>query len=605
MRLPRLALLALLSLLALALRWGPAGRDGFSPDEEITVFAVRGISSEGAPRLPSGVLYERGVLYSYAAWAAGQIFGHGLPAYRLPSLLAGCLVVPLAAVLAQRLGGSALLAGLAACGATWLIVASTWARFYGFFVASFLATTLAFLGGRPGARRERWFLVGLLATRLLHEMGVALVALPLFACLQQDAPDDRRRSCLLLLRSLALLLALQLLLALLQGDLTHMPTTGILGSSTGSLRLAVTSIATSSVAERILVLAAAILLGVVLRRLRAPWLLCGAAVACAASLSLGVLWVVALGLWLARPSEARVVIGGAALASAATIGIWTVHMAITSAAPASLSLAWSLAQAGLAYPFPAGRFLVLHWPVAVAAAVVGAAAGYRRPEVRTAAFLGLACVVFLGATPLGPKHRYFLAVVPLLFALAALLPGAVARLVLRPNLAKALYGGVAALLLVALLGEHEWANRDDRLLERRPGARVSTLRTTAFEGWAAPLRSIPSEATLVCNDDLACLLAGRRADYWWLSSEHEATLYGMRQGATRRSVYTGARILAGEELAGLAQRHGDEVWLAVMESVKYGSPDPDRSFPFDEGWRVDQVPAAQGMKLWRARRTGS
>jgi len=61
---------------------------------------------------------KRGVLYSYASWAAGQIFVTGSPAYRLPSLLAGCLAVPLTAVLAQRLGGSALLAGLATCGAT-------------------------------------------------------------------------------------------------------------------------------------------------------------------------------------------------------------------------------------------------------------------------------------------------------------------------------------------------------------------------------------------------------------------------------------------------------------------------------------------------------
>ncbi len=44
-------------------------RPGYSVDEEFTVFAVRGIQAHGLPLLPSGLLYDRGIAYSYASLA--------------------------------------------------------------------------------------------------------------------------------------------------------------------------------------------------------------------------------------------------------------------------------------------------------------------------------------------------------------------------------------------------------------------------------------------------------------------------------------------------------------------------------------------------------
>jgi len=67
-------------------------------------------------------------------------------------------------------------------------------------------------------------------------------------------------------------------------------------------------------------------------------------------------------------------------------------------------------------------------------------------------------------------------------------------------------------------------------------------------------------------------------------------------GGHLASVYTGARILAGEELAGLAQRKGTRSGWRSGKAVKYGSPDPAGPFPSTKAGRVDQVPAAQGMK---------
>jgi len=54
-------------------------RPGYSLDEEITYFAVQGIRRHGLPLFPSGVLSERGLPFSYAAWAAGFLFGHDVP----------------------------------------------------------------------------------------------------------------------------------------------------------------------------------------------------------------------------------------------------------------------------------------------------------------------------------------------------------------------------------------------------------------------------------------------------------------------------------------------------------------------------------------------
>src|SRR5581483_7113175 len=70
---------------------GTVTRAGFSPDEEITAAAVRGISATGLTPLPSGLLYLRGVPYSYAAWLAGAALGQTLAAYRWASVLCAAI----------------------------------------------------------------------------------------------------------------------------------------------------------------------------------------------------------------------------------------------------------------------------------------------------------------------------------------------------------------------------------------------------------------------------------------------------------------------------------------------------------------------------------
>ena len=76
----KLLLVPILIVLALAASQLP--RAGYSTDEEFTLFAVSGIESSGLPLLPSRLLYDRGVAYSYAAWIGGAIVTPSLPTYR-------------------------------------------------------------------------------------------------------------------------------------------------------------------------------------------------------------------------------------------------------------------------------------------------------------------------------------------------------------------------------------------------------------------------------------------------------------------------------------------------------------------------------------------
>jgi len=66
---PRVPLIAALLLLC-GLASLVIARPGYSPDEEITAVLSRAIGARGAPVLPSGILYHRGVPYLYLAWLA-------------------------------------------------------------------------------------------------------------------------------------------------------------------------------------------------------------------------------------------------------------------------------------------------------------------------------------------------------------------------------------------------------------------------------------------------------------------------------------------------------------------------------------------------------
>jgi hypothetical protein len=596
-----LCLFLTLALLALILRVGSVVRDGISPDEEITLFAVRGISSEGAPRLPSGVLYDRGLLFSYLAWGAGRVFGDNLVSYRLPSLLAGCAIVVLTAKLALRIGGSPLLAGLLACGATWLVAASTWARFYGLFVACFMVTMDMLLGRSDDARRDVWFLCGLAAVRFLHEMGVILVVLPLFFFLQ-SAPGTPARSRFrrLLLKAILTLVLIHLLLGVFRGDIAAavVPVASLDGSY-GAPRLLPSLYSSSSTVGLVLLGAGALAIGCLLRLCRAPWLLCWTAVVCAATMNLGLLGVAIIGLLLARPQQLRTIAATGAFACLASLILGVAFFIVQTGAAFSTNVIYSLVLAGFVFPFAALVYLLTHWPLVMTTALTGLIIGWRRTEVRAIGFLVMGSLVFLGAFISGSKPRYFMILYPLLFSLAALVPQLMRRIISRRRgvliVARI---GISLLLLGALLFEHERGSRDSALLEPGGPCGLSRLRSAPLRIWTAVLHKIPLRGLVICNDDLVCLLLGRRADYWWLGSNTEIEAYGIREEGIWRSVYTGIPMLTDKEVVStLALKRDDAIWIVVVDTAKYGRVDPLRLVPSKGSWSLVKICEVEGMRL--------
>ena len=127
-------------------------RAGYSVDEEFTVFAVRGIQAEGLPILPSKLLYDRGLAYSYASGVAGAVSNSELPAYRALSLLSALASVLLVLTMVRRLAthrAALLAAALVAISLPFWATATT-GRFYAPFLAVYLCGLFGFAKVQAG-----------------------------------------------------------------------------------------------------------------------------------------------------------------------------------------------------------------------------------------------------------------------------------------------------------------------------------------------------------------------------------------------------------------------------------------------------------------------
>jgi Dolichyl-phosphate-mannose-protein mannosyltransferase len=109
-----LATVLLLTLVAGAVRvpalFGPDGR--LTKDEARLTLAAKGVLANGWPRLPSGRFYSRGLVNAYVMAPSLAWLGPHDSAARLPSALAGALLVPAIFLLGRVLGGTPV--GLAA-----------------------------------------------------------------------------------------------------------------------------------------------------------------------------------------------------------------------------------------------------------------------------------------------------------------------------------------------------------------------------------------------------------------------------------------------------------------------------------------------------------
>lgn len=179
-----LVAVVLLTVLALWIRQdGLQGWDGtLTVDEARLAMAARGVVETGLPRLPSGWVYTRGLLATYLTAPSLALLGETDFAARLPAVLAGTALIPLAFLLgrevAGRLGG--LFVAAIFVGHSSFVIWSRAAWFYALFVTLFAAALLLILRvHRTGNTRDQLLagmFVGLSA--YAHEVGVFLL-LPL------------------------------------------------------------------------------------------------------------------------------------------------------------------------------------------------------------------------------------------------------------------------------------------------------------------------------------------------------------------------------------------------------------------------------------------
>ncbi|MGE3269189.1 MAG: ArnT family glycosyltransferase [Chloroflexota bacterium] len=164
---------------------GLQGWDGtLTIDESRLAMAARGVLESGLPRLPSGWIYTRGLLATYLTAPSLALLGQTDFAARLPAVLAGAALIPVAYLLgregAGRVGG--LFVAAFFVGHPSFVVWSRQAWFYAVYVLLYAAALLFILRAqRTGSSRDQVLagaLVGLCA--FSHEVGIFL-GLPLAA----------------------------------------------------------------------------------------------------------------------------------------------------------------------------------------------------------------------------------------------------------------------------------------------------------------------------------------------------------------------------------------------------------------------------------------
>ncbi len=515
-------------------------RPGYTPDEEYTLFAVRGINAHGVPLLPSGLLYDRGLAYSYLSWLAAALSGVELPAFRALSLLSGAAVLVVGFLLVRTSVSAA--AGVASA----LLVAASlpfWAAITtGRFYAPFLLTCVAILAvvsrlrsgppapastrshlpapvrtcPHPFAPARTWLALTCLAflSRLTHELAFTLMAIPAAGLLLDWRPRPTPDPL---------------------GNLPHLRLwctiaasigIGVLGAQSAltALHYAVPSgdAGGDTMIQRFFVWQ-------VLNLFERP--------------QGGPLGVILAGLvvaWLLAPERAvrRLRIAAVAAGTALAFGVGLASVS----APLSVALVGGVLQGSLTYTLDMFWHLAGEDPVMICSALVllvarmaGAGGDWHASE--RAAHLGwVGWVLWFGVIESGITINYVL--LPTVCMLAAigidlvaiaehtrgLWPGR------RAQLVRGALQGAAALIVVS-----HW--REPGLVtERLPAARP-TIQIAGIEEFRSTLQP---DDVVACTDELACLLLVGHVDAWLALDDFVRERFVVMRGGAPVGVYAGA-----------------------------------------------------------------
>ena len=555
-------------LLATAAAWPDLMRAGYSPDEEFTVFAVRGIAAHGLPLLPSGLLYDRGLAYSYGSWLAGLAGGQSLPTSRAVSLACGALSLWLLFRELRRITtpAGATLAVFAVAASLPFWVSATTARFYAPFLLCYLAALALLARPHLSWRGVAALVCAAAAARWTHELAFTLAAVPAVAVVLVAAPHRwswvRRAAWVVvgLIAGQAAIFVVHALAPPSNGDVMvrrffvwqvlnlferppldlprALPVAAFAGALVSSgLALARWRVSAHA-AKLVLVGGTAAALGQV-----------------------GLAPVVAFAALPVAGAAARRTLAGTALAVAA--GATTFWLVALMAGGLDAGGAWRrLGATAFVYPLDMFAYLVRESPLLVSAVVtllLARSAGAGSPwttHERALHVLWMGWVLWFGVIESGITQRYLLLPVTFMGAALAVDLAAVAAWGRGPWRRLAPAVAVAIVALVSFESWRGWAGTERRWVDARPTLDV------------APLASDVLATDLVaCTDELACLLAVGRADVWLALDEFFRERFIVMRSGVPTGTYTGAPV--AESLLPLlerAEREGRR--LVVLEVLK-------------------------------------
>lgn len=152
-------------------------------DEYTTIFAAQKIVAHGYPRFPSGVIYSRGLLFSYLDALSIYLMGFSSVSARLPGVVASTLTIPLIFFLGRRLFSRnvGLIVAVLLALSPGAIIWGSRARMYSPLLLFVVLSALFFFEGvirKDDVRQRRLFLCAFLLGLFTHLE--ALVLLPAF-----------------------------------------------------------------------------------------------------------------------------------------------------------------------------------------------------------------------------------------------------------------------------------------------------------------------------------------------------------------------------------------------------------------------------------------
>ena len=489
-------------------------RAGYSPDEEFTVFAVNGVEADGLPILPSGLLYDRGVGYSYASWLARAVAGSQLPAYRAISLLSAVAALAIVFALVTRVSSTsaALLASLLVATSIPFWAAATTGRFYAPFFLSYLSALLALstLGTNPLGTLGTLGTSATLGTiaaasalsRSTHELAFTLLAVPALAFVLAPGAEKRLWWRAGLAVGAGLAVAQAAIFAL------H-----YLAPSSGETMIR------------------RFFLWQVLNLFETP-----------PDRQYGLILVAMVIGWQLAPKRAWLM-SVSALSGVSLLAAYSMARA-SNTAPISRELIAAVMSDGARYPLDMFWHIARANPVTMAVAlglmIARLVRGAWPIGERAIHLLWIGWVLWFGVVESGITINYLLVPVSLmLIAIAVDLtalgsdPSAFAQGFSRRGLTAAPFA--IALVVLAIIGD-QWRG------EGSPAARLATARPTIHAPGIDEIRkSLQPADRIACTDELGCLMLVGRIDVWLALDDYVRERFLVRRGDEAFvGVYTGA-----------------------------------------------------------------